>query len=138
MAENDRFPHSLYDSIAALGANFLSQGQYEKALIIFDGLIVLFPHELSAQLGYGEALLMTKQYSQAVDHFRSLQHQFGAQVPMLLGAAKALVMSGNLYEAKQVISPIIDGEITSSPIERSMAWSIFLAQGSPPSSINEN
>jgi tetratricopeptide (TPR) repeat protein len=139
MAQNDDFGSSLYDSIFALGRNFLSQGQYDKALIIFDGLVALFPKKLPACLAYGEALLMSGQFNEALQYFLCLHDQFIKTGHMLLGAARAYVMLGRYTDAKRMVMPIIEGEVLASSVELAIAKSIFLASGPNfKGSINEN
>lgn len=75
IAEEHDF-EELYDAIFALGTNFLHQGKFDKALIIFDGLLALEPSERRAALAYGETLLVANRAERALNHFFSLSQQF--------------------------------------------------------------
>ncbi len=55
--DDQRF-EALYDAIFSVGCNFMQQGKFDKALIIFDGLMALEPSQRKAALAYGETLLL--------------------------------------------------------------------------------
>lgn len=101
----------LMDAIFALGANFFVQGKYEKAQIIFDGLMALDPEHSTPAIAYGESLLMGGQIDRALDHFLMLSKKFDLDPRALLGAAKACILLGKNDEARKLLEPIVENEI---------------------------
>lgn len=122
---DDQMFSSLYDAIFALGINFLHQGQFEKALIIFDGLIALEPNEPKAAIAYGEALLLANRAQIALNHFFSLSKQFDLDSRTLLLTAKACVLLDRPDEARTLLSMITTQEIGATSDEMKAACAML-------------
>jgi len=108
---------SLKDAIFSLGANFLAQGKYDKALTIFDGLLALDPDYLSASIAVGEVLLINAQYDQALDRFNALIDHGVRDGRIYMGAAKAYSLLGQHDEAKKIVQSILNGDIPATKAE---------------------
>ncbi len=106
-----------YETIFALGENFLSQGKYEKALTIFDGLIALDPCQKKAAIAYGQTLLLSGKAERALSHFYDLSKQFGMDGATLLLTAKACILLDRNEEAKKILQMISEREIQASQKE---------------------
>lgn len=126
MSLNDYFDDDLYDSIFSVGRNFLSSGNYEKALIIFDGLVALFPKEISCVAAYGEVLLITGQAQKSLDFFLQVDDSLQDKAPIVLGLARALVLLKEYDQAKSLSGRILDGTFEASSLEIALAKSIYL------------
>ena len=116
---------SIFEAIFALGANFLQQGKYEKALIIFDGLMALYPDHPRAAIAYGETLLMDGQTDIALEHFLAITKKFSLEAQVLLGAARSFMLLQKKEEAKRLLLPIIEGHVLSSSENYGLAKSIY-------------
>lgn len=106
---------SIYDAIYAIGANFLHQGKYDKALIIFDGLMALEPGELKPAIAYGDALLLAGRAEMALSHFYELAKQFDLDGHAVLLTAKACVLLDKSDDAKKLLEMITKHEISATP-----------------------
>lgn len=124
IAEEHDF-EELYDAIFALGTNFLHQGKFDKALIIFDGLLALEPSERRAALAYGETLLVANRAERALNHFFSLSQQFDVDGRTLILTAKACVLLDKPDEAKKFLSMITNQEIVASNQDAEAAQAIL-------------
>jgi tetratricopeptide (TPR) repeat protein len=123
--EPEQISQSMWESIFALGVNFFIQGKYDKACIIFDGLTALDPRRLLSSIAYGELLIVEDQVDKALDHFLNLSKRFGSDCRVLLGAAKACIILNKFDEAKKLVYPIMEGEVSSTPDTLRMAQSIY-------------
>lgn len=117
----------IIDAIYNLGRNFLAQGQYEKALIIFEGLEALFPDDAQCSCMYGEALLLHGSYDQALVYLLRKKKQFPDNSAILLTTARVYMMRHDHQKANATIMPIIQGDTEATPLEQALAKSIFSA-----------
>jgi hypothetical protein len=99
---------SWFHTIYFLGVNFLVQGKYEKALIIFQGLMALDHKSYKASLAYGETLILLNRVEEALDHFLHQAKTFATERGMLLSAARASVLLGKFKEAAKLIEPLME------------------------------
>lgn len=96
-------------TIYFLGVNFLLQGKYEKALIVFHGLMALDHKNFKAIFAYGETLILLNRLEEALDHFLRQSPLFEMEKDMVIGAARASVLLGKLKEAAKLIEPMMQG-----------------------------
>ncbi len=114
--DDQRF-EALYDAIFSVGCNFMQQGKFDKALIIFDGLMALEPSERKAALAYGETLLLANRAEKALNHFFALSKQFDVDGRTLILTAKACVLLDKPDEAKSLLRMVTTKEINADPHE---------------------
>lgn len=127
MVQQQVISPEMIDAIYNLGRNFLAQGQYEKALIIFEGLEALFPDDAQCSCMYGEALLLHGSIDQALLYFLRKKKQFPHHSGIMLTTARVYMMIHDHKQAHATVLPIIQGDIEASPLEQALAKSIFLA-----------
>lgn len=108
-----------FEAILALGENFFMQGKYEKAQIIFDGLMALSTDQLMPAVLYGEALLMNGHVEKALDHFLMLVQKFAQNDRVLMGTAKACILLGRIAEAKEFLAPMVGNNLSSQSVRAS-------------------
>jgi tetratricopeptide (TPR) repeat protein len=113
MHEDQRL-RPLYDALLAVGNNFLQQGKFDKALVIFDGLIALEPNNRSASISYGEALLMANRVDKALSHLLLLTHQFDRDGRALILTAKACILLDKHDEARKFLTRVTANAPTMS------------------------
>jgi tetratricopeptide (TPR) repeat protein len=94
-------------TIYFLGVNFLLQGKYEKALIVFHGLMALDQKNYKAIFAYGETLILLNRLEEALDHFLRQAPMFELEKGMVIGAARAFVLLGKLKEATKLLEPLV-------------------------------
>lgn len=121
---------ALLQAIFSLGVNFLAQGKYEKAAVIFDGLMAINAANRNYAFAYGETLLMMGQNAKAFDHFTTTIKQYGYDEASCLGAAKAAILLGRYDQAKEFLQQLSDGEVDSCAQVKRLAKSM--------QEINEN
>lgn len=124
MHDDQRF-EVLYEAIFSLGNNFLHQGKFDKALIIFDGLIALEPNERKAAIAYGEALLLANRAEKALSYFFSLSKQFDVDGRTLILTAKACILLDRPEEAKKLLTMVSTNEIDADWQDISIARSML-------------
>lgn len=104
-------------AIFSLGENFLSQGKYDKAQIIFDGLMALEPDQLAPALAFGEALLKCGEPERALDHLLTLVQKFSHDARLLVLTAKACILLGKNEEAKEFLQPLLETNVAKEHAE---------------------
>jgi tetratricopeptide (TPR) repeat protein len=101
------------EAIFSLGNIFFSQGKYDKALIIFDGLMALNPQHKKAAILYGETLLKYGQIDKAHAHFLLLVKKFDRDCQARLCLARTCILLNKYDDAKIFLYPILTKKLVA-------------------------
>lgn len=92
-----------YQANMELGLRYLSEGNYQEAVLAFDAAIEIKPRSAEAYVGRGDANTGLERFRNAEDDYRKALEQDGKSSDAYLGLANALLERGKLREAVQVL-----------------------------------
>lgn len=135
MLDQDQIDN-LANAIFSMGSNFLQQGKFEKALIIFDGLMALFPDNAQPALAYGETLLRAGKQEEASMHFSAFFDQFDIDSKSIILAAKARLLIGEHDQARNLLLLIIGGQVQASQEDLDLVNLLLIATATAPAHVD--
>lgn len=109
-----------------LGYDYLRQGHYKRAIIFFEALVSLDPHNFFDRFTLGALYLQTKEYVKALESLNQALHLDPSNLAAQLNKAKALLSLNQIPEGVAIVRELSRCE---DPKIRDLSEALVMAWG---------